>query len=140
MGETRCGEARSHVRLHKAYGAQSFAFALGDRVEEEEGKMIIKARLVLKGYAESNQTSLQTAAPPATRSGHRIIVLSCTLHNWEIWSLDVSTAFLQGWTFQELRESGYERQPVAFKVPNETFEILSELDSKYQPTLKRKDD
>jgi hypothetical protein len=104
--------------------------------KRKEGKLVIKARLCLKGFAEANQHSLQTSAPTATRLGHRIIVLACTLHRWPLWSLDVSTAFLQGWTFDELRESGYERQPCAFIPPSNTMELLGEISENFRAVAK----
>ena len=48
-------------------------------------------------------------------------------HGWGLWSLDISTAFLQGFTFDQLRSAGYSRQPVAFKAPSGTLDILGKL-------------
>ena len=107
--------------------------------KKKEGKLVVKARPYLKGFAEKNQYTLRTAAPTATRLGHRIVVLTSVLRKWELWSLDVSTAFLQGWSFSELKESGYERQPCAFKAPGNTPEILSEIDPMFSPAAKQPD-
>ena len=93
----------------------------------KEGVKVIKARLVLKGFAEEHQQQLFTSAPTATRISHRLVVLVCTVSKWFLWSLDVSTAFLQGFTFEQLRTAGYERQPVAFKAPAGTLELLAAL-------------
>ena len=107
--------------------------------KRKEGVLVIKARLCLKGFAEQNQHTLHTAAPTATRLGHRMVVLTSVLRGWELWSLDVSTAFLQGWSFSELKESGYERQPCAFKAPGNTLDLLAELDPSFKTASKQPD-
>eukprot|EP00969_Alexandrium_andersonii_P299364 13234567-Alexandrium_andersonii.AAC.1 len=71
---------------------------------------------------------MHTFSPTATRQGHRMVALWCILMGWHLWSLDISTAFLQGWTFEEMREAGFDRQPCAFVVPDGMFDLLKELD------------
>ena len=93
----------------------------------KEGVKIIKDRLVLKGFAERNTHTLNTAAPTATRLGHKMVVLMSVLLGKPLWSLDVSTAFLQGWSFKEMESAGYARQPVAMMLDAETWKLLSEL-------------
>ena len=54
-------------------------------------------------------------------------------NRWDIWSLDLSTAFLQGFTFSELESSGFKRQPCAFIPPKDPFdfwEMIKQLDPK----------
>ena len=99
--------------------------------KRKEGKRIVKDRLCLKGFAEQNQKSLATSSPTATRLGHRMVMQHCASHQWPLWSLDVSTAFLQGFTFAQLEELGMPRQPCAFVPPPGTFELLAELDSEW---------
>jgi hypothetical protein len=101
--------------------------------KEKVGALIIKARLCLKGFAEANQNKLATASPTASRIAHRLIYLLSVENSWGLESLDVSTAFLQGWTFQELREAGFERQPVAFVPPPDVWNLLAKLDPSYAP-------
>lgn len=97
-------------------------------MEVEGRKHIIKARLCLKGFAEANQHSLHTYSPTATRLGHKLVCVQCAINGWELWSLDVSTAFLKGWTFDEMNKHGFNRQPCAFVVPKGLWEILSSLE------------
>ena len=47
---------------------------------------------------------------------------------WDIDSLDVSTAFLQGFRFSDLQDIGVNRQPCAFCPPEGTFALLAEID------------
>ena len=88
---------------------------------------VIKGRLCIKGFAERGQEALHTASPTASRIGHRMVSLMCAIQGWEILSLDIATAFLQGWTFQEMGEAGFERQRCAFKPPAGVFEALAAL-------------
>ena len=44
-----------------------------------------------------------------------------------LWSLDISTAFLQGWSFSDMAEAGYNRQPVAMYLSAEIWGILASL-------------
>ena len=90
--------------------------------------MVIKCRLCAKGFAEANQGSMYTYSPTATRTGHRMVVIEASLKGWEIWSLDVSTAFLKGWTFEEMNKSGFKRQPCALRLPTDVWELLAELE------------
>ena len=52
----------------------------------------------------------------------------CVQHGWELSSLDVSVAFLKGYTFKELADRGIKRPPVAFVPPKEAWELLKEID------------
>ena len=49
-----------------------------------------------------NKGSLSTYSPTATRTGHRMIAAAAALRRWTLASLDISTAFLQGWTYAEM--------------------------------------
>ena len=84
----------------------------------------------MKGFAEKNQQTLQTKSPTSTRIGHRLIYSKAAQEGWDIWSIDVSSAFLRGFTFDELPEEGHHhRQPVAFLPPDpEFFTLMAELD------------
>ncbi len=95
--------------------------------KEKEGKRVIKARLCMKGFAERNQHRMQTFSPTASRTGHRMVALQAALEKTPLASMDISTAFLKGMTFEELKEMGMERQPCAFEPPEGTLEILQEL-------------
>jgi hypothetical protein len=86
---------------------------------------IVKSRLVVKGFAERNQASLHTASPTASRLAHRLVCLIAACQRWHIYSLDVSTAFLQGWSFDQMSDEGYERQPCSLKLSPEIWQLQS---------------
>ena len=98
--------------------------------KRKSGVLVIKCRLCLKGFAERNQASLHTAAPTASRQAHRQVCFLSATNGWPIYSLDIGTAFLQGYTFAEINESGtMTRQPCGFVPPDaQLFELLAELD------------
>ena len=90
----------------------------------------LKRRLVLKGFAEKNADDLETASPTASRLGHRMVMIKSAEWRTPIVSYDVSTAFLQGDSIDDLNASGHIRQQVAFRPPPEVFALLHELDPK----------
>ena len=94
----------------------------------KEGQWKLKRRLVLKGFAERNADSMETASPTASRLGHRLIMIKSAEWSQPIISLDISTAFLQGDSIDELNASGHPRQQVAFSPPPEVFPLLQQLD------------
>jgi hypothetical protein len=95
--------------------------------KRKEGRRIVKCRLCLKGFAEQNQHELNCASPTATRLGHRIVAQTSASRKWPLESLDISTAFLQGFRFDDLPK-GVTRQPCAFSPPSGTFALLAKLD------------
>ena len=99
--------------------------------KRKQGKRIVRCRLCLKGFAEKNAHTLQTASPTASRISHRLVYSRAAERGWPIWSIDVSSAFLRGYKFQDLEKEGHHyRQPVAFVPPDaELFSLLCELDS-----------
>ena len=129
--------------LASAYGAKTGLRPLPARwvieFKEKIGQLIVKCRLCLKGFAESNQARLSTASPTASRLAHRLIYIFSVQNCWPLESLDVSTAFLQGWSFDELRAAGFERQPVAFKPPPGVWELLVKLDPKFTEMANNQD-
>jgi dimeric dUTPase (all-alpha-NTP-PPase superfamily) len=100
--------------------------------KEKGGTIIIKARLCAKGFAERNQDSLQTSSPTATRLGHKMILAYAAYSKAEIWSLDVSTAFLQGWTLEDVNASGHKRQACALMLPDGCWDLLASLDPRFK--------
>ena len=90
--------------------------------------MIAKSRLCLKGFAEPVSTDEAKASPTANRVSHRMVKQTAVQKRWLLASLDVSVAFLKGYTFAELEELGARRKPVAFMPCEQVWELLAELD------------
>ena len=70
-----------------------------------------KARLVAKGFRQKQGIDYdETFSPVAMLKSIRIMLTIATYHDYEIWKMDVKTAFLNGY----LEEEVYMSQPEGF--------------------------
>ena len=70
-----------------------------------------KARLVAKGYTKTHGIDYdETFSPVAMLKSIRILIAIAAFHDYEIWQMDVKTAFLNG----KLSEDVYMTQPEGF--------------------------
>ena len=75
---------------------------------------IYKARLVAKGFRQVQGVDYdETFSPVAMLKSVRIMLAIAAFHNYEIWQMDVKTAFLDGFLEEEL----YMMQPEGFVDP-----------------------
>ena len=65
------------------------------------GQKAVKSRLVVRGFKDKQGDSILTAASTATRWGQRLVCQLVVQNGWRLFSFDVSSAFLQGLTFEE---------------------------------------
>jgi hypothetical protein len=70
------------------------------RWKEIDGVRSVKARLTIRGFQDSEEVA--SFASTASRWGQRVIVSISVLMLWDLWTADVSTAFLRGMEFSEL--------------------------------------
>ena len=61
----------------------------------KNGKKVIKARIVAKGF-EENTSNLKTDSPTCSRESLRLVMLTASTMNWQLQSIDFTCAFLQG--------------------------------------------
>lgn len=63
-----------------------------------DGSPRAKARLIVRGYADVDalEGRLETASPTTTRLSRSCLLSLTSILNWDLWTADISTAFLQG--------------------------------------------
>ncbi|KAJ9567272.1 LOW QUALITY PROTEIN: hypothetical protein OSB04_003238 [Centaurea solstitialis] len=86
-----------------------------------------KARLVAKGFTQTHGIDYdETFSPVAMLKSTRILMAILAYYNYEIWQMDVKTAFLNG----KLTEDVYMLQPDEFmdpKNPNKVCKLLKSI-------------
>ena len=97
------------------------------RWKEIDGKKTVKARLTIRGFQDLAE--VPSYASTASRWGQRLVISIAVQRNWKLWVTDISTAFLQGMTFDELAKlTGSEVRDVAFVPPKGSEQYITELD------------
>ena len=92
------------------------------------GKRIIQARLVVRGFKDLQASSLSTFAGTTSRWGQRIVNSVAVQKQWELFTADVSQAFLRGLTFAEAAKLKDEvHRNVQFCMPPGSNGILQKL-------------
>ena len=91
---------------------------------------IYKARLVAKGYRQVQGVDYnETFSPVAKLKSVRIMLAIVAFYDYEIWQMDVKTAFLNGYLKQEL----YMMQPEGFVNPKSAKKMCKLQWSIYGP-------
>ncbi|KAJ9551807.1 hypothetical protein OSB04_015852 [Centaurea solstitialis] len=87
-----------------------------------------KARLVAKGFTQTHGIDYdETFSPVAMLKSIRILMAISAYFNYEIWQMDVKTAFLNG----KLTEDVYMEQPEGFEDPKNPSKVCKLLKSIY---------
>jgi len=90
---------------------------------------VIRMRLCLRGFMDTEAFSVDTFSGTAKRQSQRLLAseAACNLHHI-IASLDVDKAFLKGFTYKELAElTGEKERTVCFKLPPGSAAILRKI-------------
>ena len=81
-----------------------------------EKKRRIKARLVAQGFRDRQE--VENYAGTTSRWAQRVLVIVAVQQSWDLWSADISEAFLRGLTFEELHKDGVnELRRVELELP-----------------------
>ena len=87
--------------------------------ERGDGKPEMKARLVARGFEENSQ-DLRTDSPTCSKQALRMVFLVAAAKKWELHSLDIASAFLQG---GEITRNVYLRPPTEFAVKGTVWKL-----------------
>ena len=89
---------------------------------------VICARLTVRGFRDVDKGHVATYAGTSQRYSQRIIVSEAVLCGWDLATTDISKAFLQGVTYQELSELIGERmREVNFSLPSYNIPQLQQV-------------
>ena len=70
---------------------------MGTHQRDRQGNFLrAKARWVLRGFQDKQKDYLQTDSPASTRPGFRMGCQVASSKNWDLFHIDLKTAFLQG--------------------------------------------
>ena len=88
--------------------------------KEVNGKRIIQARLVVRGFKDLQAAQLSTLAGITTRWGQRLVNSVAAQQRWPLFTAHDSQASLRGLTFEQAAHMKDEvRRDVQFAVPPE---------------------
>ena len=71
-------------------------WALTTKTDKQGNFLKAKARWVLRGYQDKRQDYKQTDSPASTRQGFRMSCQIAASKDWDLFHIDLKTAFLQG--------------------------------------------
>ena len=98
-----------------------------DSTGEAKKKWVIRARLCLRGFKDIDSASIDSYAGTAQRWSQRLVVSEAVLRKWDIGTTDISKAFLQGVTYEELAATtGEPLREVNFYLPGYAVEFIKQ--------------
>src|SRR3954449_9399525 len=90
------------------------------KMDADGNVTVYKARLVAKGFRQVQGVDYdETLSPVAMFKSIRILLAIAAYHDYEIWQMDVKTAFLNG----NIEEEFYMMQPEAFVDPRNAGKV-----------------
>ena len=84
-----------------------------------DGSSFVKARLVARGFEESNYA--RTDSPTCSKQSIRMIFTTASCMSWELYTLDVTSAFLQG---NKMEREVYVKPPLEFAEPGKVWRLV----------------
>jgi hypothetical protein len=73
---------------------------------EAEAVRIVRARLTVRGFKDQERKDVDRYAGTSARSSQKLLVSEAVLRGWDLCTADISKAFLQGVTDEELAKDG----------------------------------
>ena len=88
----------------------------------------IRARLTVRGFKDAQRSDIDRYAGTSTRCSQKLIVSEAVRNHWPICTADISKAFLQGVTYEQLAEmTGEPMREVNFYLPASDISLLRTL-------------
>ena len=88
----------------------------------------IRARLTARGFKDSDKGDIDRYAGTSSRSAQKVLVSEAVRNGWPICTADISKAFLQGVTYEELAKlTGKPAREVNFYLPANNIPLLRQL-------------
>ena len=89
-----------------------------EKINDGTKRRIIRARMVIRGFKDKDKESLDSYAGTSKKYSQRIVASVAASNGWPIGTADISKAFLQGVTYEELHEiTGETLREVNFTLP-----------------------
>ena len=79
-------------------------WVLTTKTDKDGNFLKCKARWVLKGFQDKQKDTQQTDSPAASRAGFRCATQLAANKRWNLFHMDLKTAFLQGEAYDETRD------------------------------------
>ena len=81
--------------------------------------VVVKARLVARGFEEQSKVE-DTESPTCGKEALRLVFLTAATKSWQMQSIDISSAFLQG---NELTRDVYLKPPTGFEEKGKVWKL-----------------
>ena len=96
---------------------------------QQVGRWVIRARLTVRGFKDAEKHLVDRYAGTSQRYSQRCLVSEAVRRGWSIATTDISKAFLQGVTYQELSElTGEPLWDVSFTLPQTDGPLLRSVE------------
>ena len=91
-------------------------------------RRVIRARLTVRGFKDLEKHLIDRYAGTAQRYSQRALVSEAVVQGWDVATTDISKAFLQGVTYEELaRITGEPQREVNFYLPHASVHLLNKV-------------
>ena len=103
--------------------------------KQHDGNTITKARLCARGFQE--QQAFRTDSPTCSRETTRLTLITIAAHKWDLFCIDIKTAFLQG---KEMERTVFLKPPPESKT-DKLWQLrkcvyeLADVPTVFQPML-----
>lgn len=111
----------------KEWNILSATWVLTFKIDTTTGKWIVKARLCLRGFQDLQGKDVLKYSPTASRVGQRLLISTSVLRAWELISIDISAAFLQGLPMSTVKTRTGEDRVVWCRPPKDVWTILRRI-------------